>query len=429
MLRAGYYTPVSRHEERFVDAMTPVPDRGCSSRSSRLLILAIVLLSSACATVPEVESRLGSLQFRSNMYIVRPGDSVASIAYRFNLTPQEIIALNPGIETHLYSGLGVNVRRQGSPRTAVARADRDATERTGRQSRRGERGSGTTLLPEAERVTVTPAPSRPPLEPQAAAPRQPVSTAERWRPEPLVPAEAPVSHSREADARAAAEWRREEARRRLDRLDAPLVAESDVLARADDDVWRTEDSWPREEVIEDDFDDLLDANRQAFEGSGFDSTRGVEGTQARADTGARSSNAIEAGNAIGTGSGAGQWQWPTDGTVARGFDPRRTGGHGVDIAGAPGQDVRASLDGTVVYAGRDLSGGGNLVIVRHDDQLMTTYSHADKLFVTEDDQVRAGDPIASLGWNADSESVLSFEIRRDGSPLDPLAFLPARNFR
>ena len=122
----------------------------------------------------------------------------------------------------------------------------------------------------------------------------------------------------------------------------------------------------------------------------------------------------------------GEWTWPTDGAVARGFAPERIGGQGVDIAGVPGQDVRAALDGTVVYSGRDLSGGGNLVIVRHGDDLMTTYSHADALFVTEDDRVSAGDPIASLGWNSERESVLRFEVRRDGNPLDPMAFLPPR---
>ena len=88
--------------------------------------------------------------------------------------------------------------------------------------------------------------------------------------------------------------------------------------------------------------------------------------------------------------------------------------------------MRAAAPGTVVYSGRDLSGGGNLVILRHDGDLMTTYSHADKLFVTEDDAVRAGDAIASLGWNEARESVLRFEVRRDGQPLDPLGFVAER---
>ena len=85
------------------------------------------------------------------------------------------------------------------------------------------------------------------------------------------------------------------------------------------------------------------------------------------------------------------------------------------------------MSGTVVYSGRDLSdSGGNLIIVRHPNNLMTTYSHADQLFVAEDDQVAAGDPIASLGWNANRESVLRFEVREDGNPLDPMQFLPVR---
>ncbi|MEE9320749.1 MAG: peptidoglycan DD-metalloendopeptidase family protein [Granulosicoccus sp.] len=120
----------------------------------------------------------------------------------------------------------------------------------------------------------------------------------------------------------------------------------------------------------------------------------------------------------------GHWVWPTTGEVARGFLPGKIGGQGVDIAGVPGQDVRAALDGTVVYSGRDLSGEGNLIIVRHEDNLMTTYSHTDNLFVAEDDAVKAGDPIASLGWNNDRESVLRFEVRRDGNPLNPMDFLP-----
>ena len=121
----------------------------------------------------------------------------------------------------------------------------------------------------------------------------------------------------------------------------------------------------------------------------------------------------------------GRWTWPTDGALARRFAPGQANGQGVDIAGVPGQDVRAALGGTVVYAGRDLNDEGNLVIVRHDDELMTTYSHADRLFVAEDDEVLAGDPIASLGWNDRRESVLRFEVRRDGEPLDPMVFLPA----
>lgn len=120
------------------------------------------------------------------------------------------------------------------------------------------------------------------------------------------------------------------------------------------------------------------------------------------------------------------WYWPSNGEVARDYAPNEVNGQGLDIAGLPGQDVRAASDGTVIYTGRDLSDSGNLVIIRHADGLLTTYSHTRDLYVAEEDFVRAGDPIASLGWNSDRESVLHFEVRKDGKPVNPRQFLPAR---
>ena len=117
------------------------------------------------------------------------------------------------------------------------------------------------------------------------------------------------------------------------------------------------------------------------------------------------------------------WVWPTKGPVARGFAPLKEGRHGVDIAGLPGQPVLAVKDGQVAYSGKDPSGSGNLIIVRHEDSLLTAYSHAKDLFVAERDIVRAGDQIATLGWNARQESVLRFEVRQDGNSLNPMNFL------
>ena len=123
----------------------------------------------------------------------------------------------------------------------------------------------------------------------------------------------------------------------------------------------------------------------------------------------------------------GGWRWPTDGQVARDYVPGSAGSHGVDIAGIPGQDVKAVASGQVIYSGRNpSSGGGNLVIIRHEDNLMTTYGHTDKLFVSEHDFVQAGDTLATLGANVRNESVLAFEVRRDGKPQNPLEFLPVR---
>lgn len=122
----------------------------------------------------------------------------------------------------------------------------------------------------------------------------------------------------------------------------------------------------------------------------------------------------------------GGWRWPSDGEVVRAYAPAEVNGQGIDIAGVPGQEVRASADGTVIYAGRDLSNSGNLVIIRHAGDVLSTYSHAKDLYVAEDDTVRGGDPIASLGWNSEKESVLHFGIRKNGKPVNPIGFLPDR---
>jgi len=120
------------------------------------------------------------------------------------------------------------------------------------------------------------------------------------------------------------------------------------------------------------------------------------------------------------------WQWPVKGEIVREYAPSEVNGQGIDIAGLPGQPVMASAAGTVIYAARDLSDSGNLVIIRHSEDVLSTYSHVKDLYVAEDDTVGAGDHLASLGWNSNRESVLHFEIRKDGRPMDPLSFLPNR---
>jgi len=123
---------------------------------------------------------------------------------------------------------------------------------------------------------------------------------------------------------------------------------------------------------------------------------------------------------------AGGWHWPSAGEVVRDFAPGEVNGQGIDIAGVPGQEIHAIGSGTVIYAGRDLSNSGNLVIIRHPDDVLSTYSHTKDLFVAEDDIVKGGDPIASLGWNSNRESVLHFGIRKNGKPVNPAQYLPSR---
>ena len=120
------------------------------------------------------------------------------------------------------------------------------------------------------------------------------------------------------------------------------------------------------------------------------------------------------------------WRWPAEGSVATTFasgDPTR---QGIDIAGKPGQPVRAAADGVVVYSGSGLVGYGELVIVKHNDQWLSAYGHNRARLVNEGALVKAGQQIAEMGRSGASRDMLHFEIRYNGKPVDPLGYLPAR---
>lgn len=120
------------------------------------------------------------------------------------------------------------------------------------------------------------------------------------------------------------------------------------------------------------------------------------------------------------------WSWPTQGSVSvlSGFDESRN--KGLDIAGKAGDPVLASADGRVVYAGAGLRGYGNLVILKHNNTYLTAYAHNQALLVKEDQNVRKGQKIAEMGSTDADRVKLHFEIRRQGKPVDPAKYLPAR---
>ena len=119
------------------------------------------------------------------------------------------------------------------------------------------------------------------------------------------------------------------------------------------------------------------------------------------------------------------WRWPTSGRLARRFDAGATR-KGILIAGEGGQPVRAAADGEVVYSGSGLIGYGELVIIKHSASMLSAYAHNRERLVGEGDRVRAGQTIGRMGRNERDETVLHFEIRRDGKPVDPATYLPAR---
>jgi len=122
--------------------------------------------------------------------------------------------------------------------------------------------------------------------------------------------------------------------------------------------------------------------------------------------------------------GSADWLWPSDGRVLSEFGSGKT--KGIDIAGKPGDDVRASAGGRVVYAGAGLRGYGKLVIIKHDADFLSAYAHNRSLLVKEGQSVSKGQKIAELGSTDADRPKLHFEIRRRGKPVDPLKYLPNR---
>ncbi|MFT4196863.1 MAG: peptidoglycan DD-metalloendopeptidase family protein, partial [Pseudoxanthomonas sp.] len=120
------------------------------------------------------------------------------------------------------------------------------------------------------------------------------------------------------------------------------------------------------------------------------------------------------------------WRWPADGQVTETFVAGDATRQGIDIAGSGGQPVRAAADGTVVYSGAGLVGYGELIIVKHDENWLTAYGHNRKRLVNEGQAVKAGQQIAEMGRSGASSDGLHFEIRYNGKPVDPQAYLPAR---
>ena len=111
-----------------------------------------------------------------------------------------------------------------------------------------------------------------------------------------------------------------------------------------------------------------------------------------------------------------------DGRVIAGFGPREGGLHndGINIAAERGTQVRAAENGVVVYAGNELRGFGNLLLIKHADGWTTAYAHADKLLVRRGDRVERGQPIATVGQTGNVDRPqLHFEIRRGPRAVDP----------
>jgi lipoprotein NlpD len=124
--------------------------------------------------------------------------------------------------------------------------------------------------------------------------------------------------------------------------------------------------------------------------------------------------------------GAPLWRWPVSGVILSAFKGSTGLNKGIDLAGKLGEPVLAAATGQVVYSGSGLRGYGKLLIVKHNENYLSAYAHNDRLLVKEGDLVKAGQRIADMGSSGTDRVKLHFEIRRDGTPVDPVQFLPRR---
>jgi len=119
-----------------------------------------------------------------------------------------------------------------------------------------------------------------------------------------------------------------------------------------------------------------------------------------------------------------RWRWPLGGQVVQRFRRGDRTQQGIRIAGRSGQKVVAAESGTVVYSNSGLKSYGNLVIIRHANGYLSAYGFNRRLLVREGARVKRGQGIAEVGQASDGTYRLHFEIRRKGTPVDPLRYLP-----
>ena len=120
------------------------------------------------------------------------------------------------------------------------------------------------------------------------------------------------------------------------------------------------------------------------------------------------------------------FRWPVRGRVIAGFGPKPNGlqNDGINLAVPEGTPIKAAEDGVVAYAGNELKGYGNLVLIRHSNGFVTAYAHASEILVKRGEAVKRGQVIARSGETGNVTSPqLHFEIRKGATPVDPAQYL------
>ena len=125
--------------------------------------------------------------------------------------------------------------------------------------------------------------------------------------------------------------------------------------------------------------------------------------------------------AAATSAGGTEFRWPAKGRIIQGFG---AGSDGINIALPEGTPVKAVENGVVAYAGNELKGYGNLVLIRHDNGFVSAYANNGELKVKRGEQVKRGQTVALSGQSGNvSSPQLHFELRKGSTPVDPMPYL------
>jgi len=324
-------------------------------------VLALTLASCQSVSMLDIQSRLGNLdgEIGSSSYIARAGETLETIAFRYNTSEQALAQLNPEAANGVVPGMPIYLERRAKTVPQVA-----------------ENSGWIDSQAAAADVQLMPA-----ISPNAL----PVDTRTKNESSNVTS----VTSDQYLIGRAAGD-------------DVKTAYEQTALLDSDSNFEPGQINqaagYPVEEVIDDENFVLPDAftTPEAFTS---DETNTSPAPFADA------------------------WQWPLTGQLARDYDPARPNGRGIEIVGMPGQDVFASRSGVVDWVARSPDGVGKVVIVRHEDDYLSIYSNAQDLLVSMKDTVEQGDPIASLGANASDEPLLRFEISKGGNFLNPMDYL------
>jgi lipoprotein NlpD len=117
-------------------------------------------------------------------------------------------------------------------------------------------------------------------------------------------------------------------------------------------------------------------------------------------------------------------QWPINGKILKSFT--KTGHRGIEISGYTGQKVRAVATGIVVAVNASIYGHGKFVVIKHNNNYMSSYANNQRTLVKRGQMVKQGQVIAELGKIGYKSPLLKFEIRKTGKLINPMYFLPKR---